>query len=1064
VPPIPPRLRDRAIAELVRARGWVPDETIDREIDSAPEGELEGRLLRSGLLTGAQIASLREAVDGTAGDGGETIAAGSSDVTLPSAPESTVAARTLAGATEPRRADDAKAPGAVAHYRILRELGRGGMGVVYRALDTQLGREIALKVMRAGAEATETDVARFRREAAVLAKIGRHPHLVQVHDVGREDGRLYFTMDFIDGCSAKERLVSEGAFPARDAARIAAEVANALAAAHRTGVLHRDVKPHNILLDRAGTACLGDFGLAKASGEGALTLTGEMMGTPAYMSPEQALHGVTRATETSDVYSLGATLYELATGRMPFEGPSPAEIMRRIPVEEPVAPRRIRPDLHPDVETIALQAMRKDPLRRYASAVAMEDDLRRFLNGEPIEARPAGAGERAGAWLRRRRGLAAAGVLSAAAVAAAWAYGGGQKRTSEDRSAAEQKEADARRQRADGLVEEARSILGRFEEAERQGLAGERSEAARAARLLHEAAGLHPRDADIRYELGRALRRAGLEDDALAELERAVAEDEGHAMAWYEHGAILRDRIFRGRGTLSRRVERYSQFAIGRDRPTLIALAVAPRGEELAGEAALREQAARDFRKIAATGTARGRAAYGRGLVAYLEGDLPRAENELTHALTEDPLLVEALEARAEVVELKTRDAGGALADRKRVTELHPGRAAAAMDYALSLLATERFPEALAETRRAVSLAPGDVAILKAAMEVCRGAKSREDGLRYAEEALKHAEAHPDVVPFVFRLYGDLKESKLRHQLMVNQTPKLPRDLRLWLQAEYEFLYRRFRKALSYARAISKTSEVYGSAAHDLAHLEWTAGNFEVGLVAADDAVRAGLRHDSLMIRGMLRRERGDFDGAVRDFEDMTRAVPDHALALVHLAGARFMQDDVDRTIHALRRAIASTPLPDAQREFANRMGEDLAKRARLAKTAKERAGIVEGVGGWLFLLRSQIPDPEMRPWIEEGLAAVYKLLQMYYFHHGMYAEAISSGERFLAYGRMGAVEALQAAALAHEKRYDDAVQSLRSAMEDGFDDGAWLDADPVFEEVRKRADFVTLRKQCRGN
>jgi serine/threonine protein kinase/WD40 repeat protein len=333
---------------------------------------------------------------------------------------------------------------AQAGYVVSGELGRGGMGVVYQAWQTRLGRLVAVKVALAN-ELAPDDVARFRVEAEAVARL-QHPNIVQTHEVGDLDGQPYLVLEYVDGGSLARQLRGVPA-PSRPSAEMMETVARAVHYAHGRGVVHRDLTPANILLASKAQAparnqqgrtnlaaadlplrifdCepkVSDFGLAKiiVGGGPSRTHTGAVLGTPSYMSPEQA-HGLARgAAPAADVYSLGAILYELLTGRPPFRGETVMETIRQVVVEDPVPPSKLQPLLPRDLETICLKCLAKEPARRYASAMALADDLRHFLNGEPILARPVRSLERAWRWCRRNpwlAGLTAAVVLLVATVA-----------------------------------------------------------------------------------------------------------------------------------------------------------------------------------------------------------------------------------------------------------------------------------------------------------------------------------------------------------------------------------------------------------------------------------------------------------------------------------------------------------------------------------------------------------------------------------------------------------------------------------------------------------------------
>lgn len=292
------------------------------------------------------------------------------------------------------------------NYELLEEISRGGMGVVYRARQSNLDREVAIKVMLHGALASVDDVERFRTEAAVAARL-KHPAIVAIHDIGEYEGQHYFSMDLIEGRDLS-RLTHAGPLPASHAAQVLVQVADAIQHAHNQGVLHRDLKPSNIILDSDGRPHVTDFGLARRTGAGvSLTEPGQILGTPGYMSPEQAA-GKKDIGPSTDLYSLGALLYHLLTGRAPFTGDTPTAVLRQVEERAPIAPRALNPATPVDLETICLKCLSKEPARRYPSAGALSADLGRFLRNEPIQARPNGMIEDAWRWCRRRPALAAA--------------------------------------------------------------------------------------------------------------------------------------------------------------------------------------------------------------------------------------------------------------------------------------------------------------------------------------------------------------------------------------------------------------------------------------------------------------------------------------------------------------------------------------------------------------------------------------------------------------------------------------------------------------------------------
>lgn len=276
-------------------------------------------------------------------------------------------------------------PTAFGQYELLQEIGRGGMGVVYKAWDPSLQRHVALKMILRGIHATAADQGRFRSEALAAGGL-THPNIVPVYQVGEQDGQAYFCMKYVAGRTLAAAMADKPLHP-RDAAKFMVAIARAVQHAHQKGILHRDLKPANILIDDGGQPLVTDFGLAKrVEGGESLTGTGAIVGTPSYMAPEQA-EGGKNPTAACDVYSLGAILYELLTGRPPFLAASAVETLLLVRSEEPVRPRALNPQIDVDLEFICRKCLEKNPEHRYQSAAKLADDLEAFLNGEPVSAR-----------------------------------------------------------------------------------------------------------------------------------------------------------------------------------------------------------------------------------------------------------------------------------------------------------------------------------------------------------------------------------------------------------------------------------------------------------------------------------------------------------------------------------------------------------------------------------------------------------------------------------------------------------------------------------------------------
>jgi WD40 repeat protein len=298
-------------------------------------------------------------------------------------------------------------------YEILEEIGRGAMGVVYKAVQTSAKRTVALKMILSGIVATREELTRFRTEAEAVARL-QHPNIVQVFDVGEYDGRPFFSLEFVTGGTLKAK-VRESLPDPMNAAGLVEQIARGMHAVHQVDIVHRDLKPANVLLAADGTPKIADFGLAKKLDEDAgQTRPGAVMGTPSYMAPEQARGETASVTALADVYALGAILYEMLTGRPPFKAATIHETLRQVIEEEPVPPRSLNPAAPRDLETICLKCLHKEPSRRYATARDLADDLRHFLNGEPIMARPVGQLERTTKWVKRNPVVA--GLLTAIVV------------------------------------------------------------------------------------------------------------------------------------------------------------------------------------------------------------------------------------------------------------------------------------------------------------------------------------------------------------------------------------------------------------------------------------------------------------------------------------------------------------------------------------------------------------------------------------------------------------------------------------------------------------------------
>ena len=342
----------------------------------APEGLCTGCVLESALGMSS------EALAGVADAANEKLAAGHV------APASKKAAQV------------AELLGELGDYELLEEVGRGGQGVVFRARQKSLNRTVALKVISLGQWASKAHLKRFRLEAEAAAKL-EHPGIVPIHEVGERDGSCYFSMKFVEGGQLDE-VVRRAPMSIRQAAELIAKVARTVHYAHQHGILHRDIKPGNILLDQKGEPHLTDFGLARlVETESTMTRTLEVLGTPSYMAPEQAMGNNSAVSSATDVYGLGAVFYQLLTGQPPFAGGATYETIKLLLDTEPKQPRLLNPKIDRDLSTICLKCLEKDPKRRYSSALALAEDLERWLKHEPIQARHTGVFARGRKWVRR---------------------------------------------------------------------------------------------------------------------------------------------------------------------------------------------------------------------------------------------------------------------------------------------------------------------------------------------------------------------------------------------------------------------------------------------------------------------------------------------------------------------------------------------------------------------------------------------------------------------------------------------------------------------------------------
>jgi serine/threonine-protein kinase len=558
-------------------------------------------------------------------------------------------------------------------YEVRERLGEGATAVVYRAVDRELQREVALKVSKDAIGMAAVARERFRREARTAAALA-HPNLVTVHDAGESDGRLYLVMEVVEGRPFSE-ILRERRLDERALIAILEKAARGVAAAHAAGIVHRDLKPANILIPKTGEPKVGDFGLAHLA-DSALELTrsGTPMGTPLYMAPEQVEGRVSDMTPRTDVYALGVILYEVLTGAPPHVGDSLPVIYERILHQDPAAPRRLKPHLSRELETIALKALEKDPARRYPSAAEFVDDLRRFREGEPITARPPGPLYGVYRKVRKRALLFLLGGTIAAAgiiIAAIWWRGLERSKQLEEETLREQaRTAKERNEAISAMRDMARTSLSAALNLRRKGasIVELRPFVQTMKDAYARAKERAPRSAEVEYLMGR-MRRVSIDFELAAEHQnRALAIDPEFGPALYER-VILKSR--------SNSQLHWSSIDAARSQspsktpPEWLeqAQAANPRFARVRREIlddlnALERVLARGYGGDGLLAISQAHVTNVRGILALWSADYPKAREMLRQAVTEDPLLEEAWELRgwllyefsSETPELAERD------------------------------------------------------------------------------------------------------------------------------------------------------------------------------------------------------------------------------------------------------------------------------------------------------------------------------------------------------------------------------------------------------------------------
>lgn len=743
-------------------------------------------------------------------------------------------------------------------YERRAELGRGGMGAVFRGWDRVLKRDVAIKVIP-GNRPTGVELARFQREAEIAARLS-HPNVVSVFDAGEENGQAFLVMELVEGATLGT-LFQEGKTDG-DLVRILELAARGVGAAHARGIVHRDLKPDNILIAPGMIPKVADFGLAHGlQGEVALTQSGTILGTPEYMPPEQAAGRLQEVSPRSDVYSLGAILYRILTGRTPHPAETVAEMVAKIVNEDPAPPRSIRPGIPVDLEIVCLKAMDRDPVRRYPDATAFADDLARFLAGEPVLAKPASALHLLGRKLRANRaslawmalilvlagGLLTWGVLAGAASNAFHAaYHAGME--SWDRGTALMRAADADRESAAGWI---RRAAGDFE----------------------KAAEADPRRTEAWLMIGRCRSLLGEHSAAEAALSEAVRREGGPGRSRFERG-----RFFLG-------------VYLAVRPPPLVwtsggTVRVGPRPAETADERAWRMKGEDDLREARRLGGLKS------AELAFLEGALAYGEDRYADAagLLDTYLQACPWDARAFALCGTSRFLAGDFAG-----------AEAALTRALAL-------EGRSDWRRA-----------RAAARSCRG--RAEPALADLEEILRADPADAEALcerGTVLSMLGRTGDAEASFTRAIEFRPRLARAhnnrgiVRAGRQ-DLEGAEGDFRQAIF-------LDPLYAEACNNLGAALLLAGRVDEALEEFDAALEIRRDYsDALLNRGKARRVKGRLREGIADFRRAAELAPRELEPLLQLAQALQADGNPAEALSVLRSAVALEG-PEARREAARRL------------------------------------------------------------------------------------------------------------------------------------------------
>ncbi len=856
-------------------------------------------------------------------------------------------------------------------YLLRRELGRGGMGVVHEAWDTQLNRAVALKMLTArGGLLDDKAAVRLLREARSAARL-HHPGIVAIHDVGESEGRPYFTMDLVEGRPLEECLRGDpswASFPLRRRVEVLAQVAEALGYAHAQGVVHRDVKPSNVMVDSRGRAMLMDFGLAKelsATDLGQdLTVSGAVLGTPRYMSPEQAGGGRDLVGPRSDVFSFGIVLYHALTGRLPFEGEG-LEAILAVLSQDPAPPSRANERVHRDLETITMRCLEKVPARRFADGAELAAELRRWIDGEPILSRPVGWVERVLRKASKRRA-----VLIPAAIAVVLAGGlwyalhdrGAQARLAEqadaDRRAAEGRER--RQAEALTLVEQARAAYAQVQPTfydKEASVADLLARVETAQGWIGKAIDLCPDLAPAHYLMGVGWEVRGWDDRAEASYRRALSIDPRFGPAHYRLARICLERAFLATLGASRPemnwsspgAQRWAKLAAEEAQAALAdgggfdddvqrqfarAMAAYTGGDHVAaaklceeGLRAYARSAGREdlywLRGLSRTGLGPddsfdqaiairpkfALALFCRALTKHLAGDKGAALADYDEAIRVSPRFATAYANRGNV-KLDRADQAGALADYEAALSIDPRHAVAFVNRGYVRSLRKDHDGAIADFTAAIESNPGCVDAYANRADSWREKGDLGKALADCETALRLDPR--SVKGLVNRGCVRVERNELEGALADFEAAIVldPRDaVALAGRARIHVERGELKRALAdYDRAIECDPE-FGPARYNRGSVWLKLGDHARARADFTAAIeRDPSIFDAWYNRGALRAREGDFDGALSDLDEAARLRPSSAMALASRGGVKSMKGDIAGARADLDEAIRVDP------------------------------------------------------------------------------------------------------------------------------------------------------------